>query len=109
MPRTGPHRPGYPDVVADVIATVTALAARAAAAGVPADSILIDPAHDFGKTTWHSLEITRRLGELRDTGWPVLVALSNKDLARGSNHAPDVSRRSPCRSKISSSFAHSVK
>ena len=79
MPRTGPHRPGYPDVVADVIATVTALAARAAAAGVPADSILIDPAHDFGKTTWHSLEITRRLGELRDTGWPVLVALSNKD------------------------------
>ena len=43
------------------------------------DGILIDPAHDFGKNTRHSLEITRRLGELVATGWPVLVALSNKD------------------------------
>ena len=78
-PRTGPHRPSYADVVADVIEVVTALARRAEAAGVAADSILIDPAHDFGKTTWHSLEVTRRMAELRDTGWPVLVALSNKD------------------------------
>ena len=43
------------------------------------DGILIDPAHDFGKNTRHSLEITRRLDELVATGWPVLVALSNKD------------------------------
>jgi dihydropteroate synthase len=78
-PRTGPHRPSYADVVADVRATVTGLAARAVAAGVPADAILIDPAHDFGKTTWHSLELTRRLGELVATGWPVLAAVSNKD------------------------------
>src|ERR1022692_2332389 len=78
-PRTGPHRPAYADVVQDVITAVTTLAGRAAAAGVPRESILIDPAHDFGKTTWHSLEITRRLGELCGTGWPVLVALSNKD------------------------------
>src|SRR5690242_968485 len=40
---------------------------------------LIDPAHDFGKNTRHSLEITRRLGELVGTGWPVLVSLSRKD------------------------------
>lgn len=33
----------------------------------------------FGKNTHHSLELTRRLGELTATGWPVLVALSNKD------------------------------
>ena len=45
----------------------------------PADSMLIDPAHDFGKNTWHSLEITRRLDEMVATGWPVLVSLSNKD------------------------------
>lgn len=78
-PRTGPHRPVYADVVADVRAKVTRLAERAVAAGVPPDAILIDPAHDFGKTTWHSLELTRRLGELVSTGWPVLTALSNKD------------------------------
>ena len=40
---------------------------------------MIDPAHDFGKNTFHSLEVTRRLGEMVDTGWPVLVSLSNKD------------------------------
>jgi dihydropteroate synthase len=78
-PRTRPHRASFDDVVADVVATVTGLARRAVDLGVRADGILIDPAHDFGKTTRHSLELTRRLGELAGTGWPVLVALSNKD------------------------------
>jgi dihydropteroate synthase len=78
-PRTRPHRIGYDDVVADVIAHVTAEAERAVALGVPPEGVLIDPAHDFGKNTRHSLEITRRLGELVATGWPVLVAVSNKD------------------------------
>ena len=59
--------------------TVVALAERAAALGVPADQIWIDPGHDFGKNTHHSLEVTRRLGEMVATGWPVLVSLSNKD------------------------------
>jgi dihydropteroate synthase len=78
-PRTRPHRIGYDDVVADVVATTTALAERAVAAGVPRESVLVDPGHDFGKNTWHSLDVTRRLGELVETGWPVLVSLSNKD------------------------------
>ena len=78
-PRAGPHRPAYGDVTASVIEYVTAEASRAVAAGVRPEAILIDPAHDFGKNTWHSLEVTRRLGELTDTGWPVLVAVSNKD------------------------------
>lgn len=79
LPRTRPHRVGYDDVVVDVIATVTGLAGRAVAAGVRPDGIVVDPAHDFGKNTWHSLEVTRRLGELVGTGWPVLVSLSRKD------------------------------
>lgn len=78
-PRTDPHRVAYADVVADVIATVNRLADRAVSLGVQPDRILIDPTHDFGKNTWHSLELTRRLDELVATGWPVLVALSNKD------------------------------
>ncbi|WFE50460.1 dihydropteroate synthase [Micromonospora sp. WMMD1155] len=79
VPRTRPHRAAFDDVVSDVVATVTGLAERAVAEGVRPDGILIDPAHDFGKNTRHSLEITRRLDELTTTGWPVLVALSNKD------------------------------
>jgi dihydropteroate synthase len=78
-PRTRLHRAAFDDVVTDVIARVTALATRATSLGVREDGILIDPAHDFGKNTRHSLEITRRLAELTDTGWPLLVALSNKD------------------------------
>jgi dihydropteroate synthase len=78
-PRSRPHRVQYADVVADVVATTTGLAARALRLGVRPDGILVDPAHDFGKNTRHSLEITRRLGELVATGWPVLVALSHKD------------------------------
>ena len=46
---------------------------------MPRESLVIDPAHDFGKNTFHSLELTRRLGEMVATGWPVLVSLSNKD------------------------------
>jgi dihydropteroate synthase len=77
-PRTDPHRVAYDDVMADVVATVTGLADRALAAGVRADGILVDAAHDFGKNTYHSLEVTRRLDELVASGWPVLVAVSNK-------------------------------
>lgn len=78
-PRTDPHRVRYRDVMSDVVTTVTRLAERAVALGVPAESVLVDPTHDFGKNTYHSLEVTRRLAELVDTGWPVLVAVSNKD------------------------------
>jgi dihydropteroate synthase len=78
-PRTDPHRAHFDDVVDDVLSTVTGAAARAVQAGVRQDGILIDPTHDFGKNTRHSLELTRRLHELVATGWPVLVALSRKD------------------------------
>lgn len=78
-PRTRPFRIEYDDVVAAAIADTVAYAERAVAAGVPRESVVIDPAHDFGKNTFHSLEVTRRLGEMVDTGYPVLVSLSNKD------------------------------
>jgi dihydropteroate synthase len=78
-PRTDPHRVAYDDVVAEVVRALTAAAEAAVAQGVRRDGILIDPTHDFGKNTRHSLELTRRLDELVATGWPVLVALSRKD------------------------------
>ena len=78
-PRTRPHRAAFDDVTGDAIGTVLRLADRALSLGVRPDGILIDPAHDFGKNTYHSLELTRRLDEMVATGWPVLVALSNKD------------------------------
>jgi dihydropteroate synthase len=78
-PRTRPHRVCYEDIVADVLARTVVEAERAVALGVDPDSVLIDPGHDFGKNTRHSLEVTRRLADLVASGWPVLVSLSNKD------------------------------
>lgn len=78
-PRTNPHRVGYLDVVQDVIIETTRAAAAMVSAGVPRAGILIDPTHDFGKNTHHGLELLARTGELVDTGWPVLMALSRKD------------------------------
>jgi dihydropteroate synthase len=78
-PRTDPHRVRYADVVAEVAAELVAAAERMVAIGVPAEGVLIDPTHDFGKNTWHGLALLRRLDELVATGWPVLMALSNKD------------------------------
>lgn len=86
--RTRPHRIEYDDVVAAAITDTVAYAERAMAAGVPRESLVIDPAHDFGKNTFHSLEITRRLGEMVATGWPVLVSLSNKDFVGESLDLP---------------------
>jgi dihydropteroate synthase len=78
-PRTRPHRVSYDDVMADILRVTVGLAERAVALGVRRDAVLIDPGHDFGKNTRHSLEATRRLDEMVATGWPVLVSLSNKD------------------------------
>ncbi len=86
--RTRPHRREYDDVVAAAIADTTAYADRALAAGVARESIVIDPAHDFGKNTFHALEITNRLEEMVATGWPVLVSLSNKDFVGESLDLP---------------------
>ena len=78
-PRTRPHRVHFDDVVADVIAETTALAEKAAGLGCPEELTFIDPTHDFGKNTYHGLELLRRIDEIVATGWPVLMALSNKD------------------------------
>jgi dihydropteroate synthase len=87
-PRTRPFRPSFTDVVADVLDRVLGLAERAVQAGVDPARIVIDPAHDFGKNTWHSLELTRRLGELTATGWPVLLSASRKDFVGETLGAP---------------------
>ncbi|GIG26074.1 dihydropteroate synthase [Cellulomonas denverensis] len=91
-PRTDPFRVAYPlpegvpadtdprdGVLIDVLDTLRAAAARAVGLGVPPESVLVDPTHDFGKNTWHSLHLVRRTAALVELGHPVLVALSRKD------------------------------
>ncbi|RDI68551.1 dihydropteroate synthase [Nocardia pseudobrasiliensis] len=78
-PRTRPHRVRYADLVGEVTDTLVRAAEAAEAAGVARDAILIDPTHDFGKNSYHGLELLRAMDVLVNTGWPVLMALSNKD------------------------------
>ncbi|OZM72669.1 dihydropteroate synthase [Amycolatopsis antarctica] len=79
-PRTDPVRPRYADVVASVVEQTTRLAELAVERGVPREGILLDPAIDFAKHTLHSLEILRNVRAMVDTGWPVLMAMSNKNV-----------------------------
>src|SRR5690606_17772532 len=78
LPRTDPFRVTYPPlegsdpldgVVDDVLATVSAGARRAVELGVDPASVLVDPTHDFGKTTWHSLHLVRRTQRLVELGF----------------------------------------
>ncbi len=92
QPRTRPFRVWYPDVMADVLDRTLRLAGAAVRAGVDPARVIIDPAHDFGKNTWHSLEVTRRLAEMTATGWPVLVSLSNKDFVGETLNLPPEER-----------------
>ncbi|TDD04575.1 dihydropteroate synthase [Nonomuraea deserti] len=72
-------RPSYADVVTEVAGFLRERVEFALKAGIAADRIIIDPGHDLNKNTYHSLELTRRLGEITSMGYPTLVALSNKD------------------------------
>ncbi len=77
-PRTEPFRPDYVDVVAAVRDAVTRLAELAASKGVPRRGIVID-ATGFGKDTADHMRLLRHVPDFVRTGWPVLMALSNKD------------------------------
>lgn len=78
-PRTEKPPAHFDDVVPEVRRFLAERVARAEAAGVARDRIIVDPGHDLDKNTLHSLELTRRLGEITDLGLPVLAAVSNKD------------------------------
>ncbi len=76
-PRSEPVRPEYVDVAKTVLEETLRLADLAESKGVPRDAILID-ATGFGKNTLDHLELLRHIPEFVETGWPVLMALSNK-------------------------------
>jgi dihydropteroate synthase len=91
-PRTVYPRPRYDDVVREVAAFLEERVDRAISGGVPEDRLVIDPGHDLNKNTLHSLELTRRLGEITAIGLPTLVAVSNKDFVGESIDAPKSER-----------------
>jgi dihydropteroate synthase len=78
--RGRPRHPRYDDVVEAVKNCWEELQHVALAAGVRREQLVVDPGLDFGKNTFQSLELMRRLPELVEMGPPVLVAASRKDI-----------------------------
>ena len=68
----------YSSVVAEVIADLQRAIDRALRAGVPWESVVVDPGFGFGKAPLHNLALLRDLAVLRILGRPVLLGTSRK-------------------------------
>ena len=75
-PRTMQRDPRYDDVVVEVKAFLAEHAGRARQLGI--EEVWIDPGIGFGKTDAHNLSLLRRLDEIVELGYPVLVGTSRK-------------------------------
>jgi dihydropteroate synthase len=71
--------PPYEDVMGDVLAFLGERMELARARGVGEEQLVVDPGPDFAKTPAETVDVLRRLGELRALGRPVLLAASRKD------------------------------
>jgi dihydropteroate synthase len=66
------------DPVRDIMNELSASAMRALEAGVPRESIVLDPGIGFAKRTEHSLAVLRGLGRICSLGYPIMVGASRK-------------------------------
>ncbi|HVF58704.1 MAG TPA: dihydropteroate synthase [Thermoanaerobaculia bacterium] len=82
----------FADPVREVRAELAAAVARAVAAGVAEEQLLVDPGIGFGKTALQNLLLLRRLDDLAELGRPVLVGASRKSFLGTVTGAPPAER-----------------
>jgi dihydropteroate synthase len=68
----------FTDLLGEVRSELAAAVERAAALGIPADQLVLDPGLGFGKTAEQNLALLARLDELSGLGRPLLVGASRK-------------------------------
>lgn len=68
----------YTDLVGEVSCYLRGCMAKAVAAGIAEERIVLDPGLGFAKSVAGNLEIVRRLGELTCLGRPILIGPSRK-------------------------------
>ena len=66
------------DLMSAMKRRLLASAAVALEAGVPPERLIVDPGIGFGKTPEHNLVVLRRLDELQELGYPILIGPSRK-------------------------------
>jgi len=89
VPATMQRDVSFRDVLGEVAEELGAGIERALAAGVPKESLCVDPGIGFGKELDHNLTLLARVGELRErVGVPVLVGPSRKSFLGHLTGAP---------------------
>ncbi len=68
----------YSDIVEEVISELKECVDLVRAAGVDGDKIILDPGIGFAKTVDGNIELMRRIGELHELGYPLLLGVSKK-------------------------------
>jgi dihydropteroate synthase len=81
-PKTMQVEPVYDDLIADIMAFLSAAMDRAVAAGVDRKAVIIDPGIGFGKTIAHNLQLIRHLDRFHDLDAPLLIGPSRKMFIR---------------------------
>lgn len=71
---------GGADVIDAIRGFLEVSVERVCAAGVRDDAIMLDPGLGFGKTYEENWEVMRRLSEIREMGFPVLLGASRKSM-----------------------------
>ncbi|MDO8342860.1 MAG: dihydropteroate synthase [Cellvibrio sp.] len=79
-PNSMQKNPQYSDVIADVSDFLQRRASACRAQGIPSERIILDPGFGFGKTLAHNLALLKRLPELSELGYPLLVGMSRKSM-----------------------------
>ncbi|MFM8434571.1 MAG: dihydropteroate synthase, partial [Planctomycetia bacterium] len=77
-PQTMQIDPRYDDVVAEIHAYLAARRDTLLAAGIPLETICLDPGIGFGKTHAHNRELMAHARRFLDLGTPILVGHSRK-------------------------------
>jgi dihydropteroate synthase len=73
----------YGDVVTEVKAEISLQIDKALAAGISKRNLFIDPGLGFAKDTEHNWELLKRIDEIVELGYPVLVGASRKRFLGG--------------------------
>lgn len=95
------------DVIGDIRAGLEASLAIAEGAGLARERLIADPGFGFGWSEEQSLELLRRLGELRDLGLPLLVGTSRKStIGAVLDGAPVVQRLAGTAATVAIAIAH---
>jgi dihydropteroate synthase len=91
-PATMQRAPRYRLLLPEVAAFLRAAAARAVAAGVDPDRLVVDPGFGFGKRRRHNVALLRRLAAFASLGRPILAGVSRKSFLGSADAAGPADR-----------------